>query len=163
MADDFDGPVDLFGLPLLPEKGVGRPAHRWTLENSNKVNILFACGRTPVEVARALGISRPTFYKHYFNEIGRREFAQLALRGVQMARLNAEAAKGNVAAEKALAAMVQAERVAVMSDRVKDRGAAEPRPTKGEPVGKKEQAKRDAESMGGLYATRTPPEGATVQ
>ena len=107
MADGIsEGDTDLFGLPLVPEKGRGRPAHVWTPQNSNKVNLLFACGRKPIEVARVLGISKPTFYKHYFNEIARAGHAPLMMKARQLERLNAEAGKGNVTAEKALAAMI---------------------------------------------------------
>ena len=106
-----EGAVDLFGLPLAVARGRGRPAHQWTLENSNKVNLLFACGKRPAEVWPILGITKPTFLKYYFNEIARAGHARLMLRAIQLERLNAEAAKGNVAAEKALAAMVQAERL----------------------------------------------------
>ena len=78
MGDGDSGTMtDLFGLPVPREKGRGRPPHVWTLENSNKVNLLFACGHTPIEIAQVLGIAKPTFYKHYFNEISRSKFCLL--------------------------------------------------------------------------------------
>lgn len=150
-----EGAVDLFGLPLVAERGKGRPAHEWTSENSNKVNLLFACGRKPIEIARVLKISKPTFYKHYFNEIANAGHAPLMMRARQLERLNAAAEGGNVAAEKALAGMIHAEQVKVMADRVTDRGRpAEPKP---EPVGKKEAAKVAAGNLGGMFGTRQPP------
>lgn len=146
--------VDLFGLPILPERGKGRPSHVWTSQNSNKVNLLFACGHKPIEVARVLGISKPTFYKHYFNEISRAGHAPLMMRAIQLSRLNEQAALGNVAAEKALAGMIQAEQIRNLSDRVADRGSAKaPAPV----LGKKDQAKANARQVQGRFATRQAP------
>lgn len=157
MADGIpEGECDLFGLPLLPERGRGRPAHVWTKEISNRVNLLFAAEKTPMEVARAIGLSKPTFYKHYFNEIARAGYAPLMMTGVQLERLNAEAEKGNVTAEKALAALLDRERVRSAESRVKARGGGkrEPKPVV---LGKKEQARVDATNVGGKFRTRTPP------
>jgi len=148
--------VDLFGLPILQERGKGRPPHVWTAENSNKVNLLLACNVKPVEIARVLGITKPTFYKHYFNEISRAGLAPLMLKAKQLARLNAQAEAGNVAAEKALAAMVHAERLAQQAQTL---GAPapkrnEPRPAK---LGKKEEAKAAAQGVDGMFAPPPPP------
>ncbi len=148
--------VDLFGLPILPERGKGRPSHVWTSENSNKVNLLFACGHKPIEVARVLGISKPTFYKHYFNEISRAGHAPLMMRAIQLARLNDQAEKGNVAAEKALAGMIQAEQLKTLGARVADRGNAAREPA-APAMGKKDQAKANAKNVTGRFGTRQPP------
>ncbi|MDR7101513.1 hypothetical protein [Croceicoccus sp. BE223] len=149
-----DGQVDLFGLPVLPEKGRGRPAHVWTRENSDVVNLLFACGRKPIEIARVLKVSKPTFYKHYFNEIANAGHAPLMLKGRQLARLNKAAEEGNVAAEKALAAMVHAEQQRALSEKVQERGkVAAPAPR----LGKKEQQKEAAAGVAGRFGTRQPP------
>ncbi len=144
--------VDLFGLPLRPKRGRGRPAHVWTPENSNKVNLLFACGRKVEEVAEVLGITKPTFYKHYFNEVSRAGLAPLMLKARQLERLNTQAEAGNVAAEKALAAMVHAERLTTLQDRMSDaqdnsadratRAVASPK------MGKKDMAQLAAQSAG---------------
>jgi hypothetical protein len=148
--------VDLFGLPILPERGKGRPSHVWTSENSKKVSLLFACGHKPIEVARVLGISKPTFYKHYFNEISRAGHAPLMMRAIQLARLNEQAEKGNVAAEKALAGMIQAEQIRTLGERVAVRGSAK-RETAAPALGKKEQAKASAKNVTGRFGTRQPP------
>lgn len=134
--------MDLFGEAVcLPREGRGRPAHVWTLENSNKVNLLFACGRDVKDVAAAIGVSVPTLYKHYFDECSKRKSAELKLRGLQLARLNREAEAGNVAAEKALAAMVQSERMRASADRIaQPQAKAKAAP----PKGKKEQQKERA-------------------
>lgn len=157
MASDgiSDGDTDLFGLPLLPEKGRGRPQHAWTKENSNLVNLLFACGRKPIEIARVLKISKPTFYKHYFNEIGNAGHAPLMMKARQLQRLNEQAEAGNVTAEKALAAMIQAEQIKVVGEHVRNR-ASEKTPAPA-PLGKKDQARKDAAGVTGMYETRQPP------
>jgi hypothetical protein len=155
MSGILEGDTDLFGLPLLADRGRGRPAHAWTVENSNKVNLLFACGHKPAIVARVLGITKPTFYKHYFNEISRAGFAPLMLRARQLERLNAEAEKGNVAAERALAAMVHAEQIQTTAQRISERGA--PIDKKSAPLGKKASAVDAAQRLGGRFATRQPP------
>lgn len=149
-----DGDTDLFGLPLLAEKGRGRPAHVWTKENSDKISLLFACGRKPIEVARVIGITKPTFYKHYFNEIANAGHAPLMMKARQLERLNREAEKGNVTAEKALAAMIHAEQLRTLADRVQDRRPSEPAAPK---LGKKDAAKQAAGQMNGRFGARTPP------
>ena len=62
-------------------------------------------------MALVLGISKPTFYKHYFNEIANAGHAPLMMKARQLERLNQAAEDGNVAAEKALAAMIHAEQL----------------------------------------------------
>lgn len=64
-----------------------------------------------MEVAQALGLSKPTFYKHYFNEIARAKLAPIMMKATILERLNRQAASGNVAADKALAGMIQAEQL----------------------------------------------------
>lgn len=159
MTGILDGSLDLFGLPLMPARGRGRPAHVWTPENSNKVNLLFACGYEPAEVAKAMGITKPTFYKHYFNELSRRKFAQLNLRSTVMSKLLPEIEKGNVAAAKALLAMVERESAKALSDRMIGRAQAAAAKEKTVPLGKKAEAKRAADDLVGRYATRQPPVG----
>lgn len=149
----LDGAKDLFGLPLLAERGRGRPAHTWTLENSNKINLLFACGYKPAAVAKVIGITKPTLYKHYFNEVARAGVAPLMLKAKQLSRLNALAEDGNVAAEKALAAMVHAERLATQAQALASREPS-PRPVR---LGKKEEAAAAALGVGGIFAPPAPP------
>jgi hypothetical protein len=153
MSGILDGETDLFGLPLMAERGRGRPAHVWTLGNSNKVNLLFACGHKPAVVAKVLGITKPTFYKHYFNEIARAGLAPIMLMARQLERLNAEAENGNVAAEKALAAMVHAERLSQKASAMAST-APTPRTVR---HGKKEEASIVAKGVGGIYAPAAPP------
>ena len=155
MSGISDEDTDLFGLPLLAERGKGRPAHVWTLENSNKINLLFACGYKPAQVAKVLGITKPTFYKHYFNEISRAGLAPLMLKAKQLQRLNEAASAGNVTAEKALTLMVHAEQVRTIAARITERTTPADRNVA--PVGKKAAAVHAARRLGGKFATRQPP------
>jgi hypothetical protein len=79
------------------------------------------------------------------------------MRAIQLSRLNAEAEKGNVAAEKALAGMIQAEQLRTLGDRIADRGATDRKPAPATPLGKKEQAKESARNVTGRFGTRQPP------
>lgn len=155
----LDGRVDLFGQPLRAERGRGRPAHTWTPENSCKVSLLLACGHDVMDVARAVGVSKPTLYKHYFNELEDRAFAGVKFVGLQLARLNALAEQGNVAAESKLTALVEAERRKVHAARY----ASEPPKRTEPPKGKKDMEREAAESTEGLYAPSAPPPGVLVQ
>ena len=155
MTEFLEGVVDLFGCPVRRERGRGRPAHVWTLENSNKVNLLFACGYDIKDVAAALGITQPTLRKHYFSEVEQRRVARIRVRALQLERLNRAADAGNVAAEKALAGMIQGEVVKVISDR---KAASQSAPSHGSSrVGKKEAAKQAAAGVTGKYAPPEPP------
>lgn len=148
--------VDLFGDPVVqPREGRGRPEHLWSLENSNKVLLAFARGLTVKDAAVAIGISVPTLRKVYFSEVAKRQAARLRMEMTQLARLNAEAAAGNVTAEKEL--MKQMERL-----RLRDQSEElAPRPThkakKDRPLGKKERLKIEAERVSELYETLPPP------
>lgn len=148
--------LDLFGEPIVPPRdGPGRPPHVRTEERARKVALLFACGHTVETVAAAMGITQPTLRKVYFQEVAGRKVAAIKFRAVQLERLNREAEKGNVAAEKALAGMIQSEQLKAMAGSVVSRGkSSEP---KAAPLGKKAEAKEKAKGVAGKFGTRTPP------
>ncbi|WP_210357636.1 hypothetical protein [Sphingomonas beigongshangi] len=156
MADaDFSG-VDLFGDPIRQrQEGRGRPEHAWSIENSNKVLLAFASGRSVKEAATAIGVSVPTLRKHYFAEVAQRDAAALRFEMVQLHRLNEGAKGGSVAAEKELARRLDKLRVDQLSDEV-SRGARPPRPPA---IGKKEAAQQAAEELRGQYEAPPPPPG----
>lgn len=59
---------DLFGDPIPDNWGRrGRPQHVATTENINKVTMLVALGWANERVANSMGITLPTFRKHYFS------------------------------------------------------------------------------------------------
>jgi hypothetical protein len=145
--------VDLFGDPVLPrQEGRGRPETVWTRENSNKVLLAFARGLSVKQAAIAIGLSAPTLRKVYFSEVGKRAQAQLRMEMTQLARLNAQAEAGNVAAEKELWKQM---------DRIRQRDAQHqlaPPPVKAAKLGKKELAARDAMEVRGLYEPPAAPD-----
>jgi predicted transcriptional regulator len=151
MVDGLFGPQ-----PLVRPRGRGRPAHAWERRISLRICNLFACGHTVEKVAAAVGLSQPTLRKVYFSEWQRREVMELMVKSEQMARLTERAIDGNVAAEKALAGMIQAERRKVEGDRFAEKPKAAP------PKGVKQErreaawtAGRDVEGWGDLLHGET--------
>lgn len=148
--------VDLFGDPVVqPREGRGRPEHLWSLENSNKVLLAFARGLTVKDAAVAIGISVPTLRKVYFAEVAKRQSARLRMEMTQLARLNAEAAAGNVAAEKELMKQMERLRLRDRSDALAPQPSAKPKKEK--PMGKKEAQLQAAAEIDGLYAAPEAP------
>ena len=139
--------LDLFGMPACEPRGPGRPGHVATAETRQFVNLLFVCGHPWLAIAKALGLKKTAFYEHYRAEIAEREHAALKFKGRQLQRLNAAAENGNVAAEKALAGMIQAEHMKVVA---KAQASAPPRKVQPR-LGKKEEAELAARRLTGLY------------
>lgn len=144
--------LDLFGMPVAEARGPGRPGHVATAETRRFVNLLFVCGHPWLAIAKALGLKKTAFYEHYRAEIAEREFAALKFKGRQLERLNDAAEKGNVAAEKALAGMIQAEQLK------QQHRAAAPAPTVKMPkLGKKDAAEKAAMEQRGMYEPPAAP------
>lgn len=156
MTDNFSGNVDLFGVPIPARRAKrGRPEHVWTQENSNKVNLLFATGHEPKECAAALGISMPTFRKHYFFEMEGFAAAEIKLRAKNLANLATKAEEGSVAAIKELDQQIERGNLRKLSRDVSkrnDQTAAKP-PKKG----KKEIQLDQAHAVEGKFAPRQAP------
>lgn len=158
MSDrDFD--IDLFGEPAVPPKeGRGRPEFSWSLERSNKVLLAFAAGGTQAEAASAIGCDVKTLRKHFSLECDERKRAAHRLEIEQLARLDAEARKGSVAAIKALDERLERLRLRRQSEAVASRKA----PAKAQPKGIKEERLDAAKNVGGRFAPRAAP-GQMVQ
>ena len=62
--------LDLFGLPLTPPRGRGRPSHEPTRYTRRKVMTLRQAGLGQDQIADALGISLPTLRLYYHRELG---------------------------------------------------------------------------------------------
>jgi hypothetical protein len=152
---------DIFGFPCRPPRGQGRPAYEWTEEKSRQVNVLFRCGRDVKTAAAIMGCCLKTFRKVFYSEIKERDLADVRGRLETIERLSKD---GSVAALKAREAMIEREQARALSDRMLGKAAAahaEARKEKAPaPLGKKEQQKQAAESVAGLFATRSPPPGA---
>jgi hypothetical protein len=150
---DFSG-VDLFGDPIQPHAdGRGRPEHRWSLENSNKVLLAFARQLSVKEAATAIGVSVPTLRKHYSSELAQREAAALRFEMVQLARLNDGAKAGSVAAEKELGRRLDKAALQQLSEKVIGRG----RVAKPAAIGKKEAALEAAKEAVKKFRPRAGP------
>lgn len=135
--------LDLFGDPVpLNRGGKGRPAHVATAENRAKVTLLLATGRKPIEVAGAMGITQPTLYKHYFNELEQRKSARLRVEGNMLLALAKQATSGNVGAAKRL--LDRLDKAALGNAAP----AQQAKQSKADPVGKKEQQRQRAYEAG---------------
>lgn len=155
MAEDLG--VDLFGDPIqLDREARGRPEHKWTKENSNKVLLVFARGLSEKEAATAIGVSVPTLRKHYFSEVRKRKEARLRMEMTQLSRLNDAAAEGNVTAEKELFKRLDKGHLEQAADRVANRGTNGAPPKTPKP-GKKAAAQQRASEVRGKYAPPPPP------
>lgn len=158
MTDNFSGNFDLFGEPIPARKGKrGRPAHVWTQENSNKINLLFAVGYSIPQAAVALGISEPTFRKHYFHEVEWHDQARMRLKAKLMNSLMTQAEGGSVAAMKELRAIMEKSEMEETADRraniARSDGAGAARP-----LGKKEAALEIAMNASGIFAPPAAPD-----
>lgn len=158
VADEVLG-TDLFGEPVLSKpRGRGRPAHRRSRETVNRVILGLARGWKVKEVALSIGVSVPTLREHYSSELERRHAMALMLESVQLARLNDQAEKGNVAAEKELMKALEKGRLHQLAQHVANRGTgrAEPKP-KPERLGKKAELAAAAKGVEGKYAPPPAP------
>jgi hypothetical protein len=139
ISDDHPG---LFGWVPAAKRGQGRPAFAWSLEKSNKLMLLFACGYTQRTAAAVLGCDVKTLRKHFSLECREADRAELVVRSGMMARLAEQVDKGNVGAARQLDRMIHAERMRL--------GMAAPaeRPKAVKPKGIKETEREAAWSAG---------------
>lgn len=127
---------------------VGRPEFAPTKRHRDKVEQLVACGMSKEDVARALGITKPTLLKHFPEELA----GGVAKKRSEIIGMLFKAAKsGNVTAQKKLEEM---NRVATAAEAMADIPAEAP---KAEPMGKKAQVKAAAERVEGAFAPPQPP------
>lgn len=147
MSENFD----LFGMPILEGRAPrGRPKHDPTVETRNKVNMLLAFGWADERIASVIGISKPTLYKYYFNEMKRRLIARDLLDVKRIQRLWELADQGSVTAFKEFGRLIEkndasnAERSFRGDDDDDDDDVVETKPEK---LGKKETAALAAEAV----------------
>jgi hypothetical protein len=153
-----DGDVDLFGDPVTGrERGQGRPAHERTRETVNRVILGLARGWDKKTVARSIGITVPTLHKHYFRELDFAADAAVMMESVQLGRLNDQAEKGNIAAEKELLKALAKGRTQAAEQRIVDRAAG-----KGAKLGKKERLKQAAEEQSKAGNKFAPPDAPSL-
>lgn len=95
----MDQILDLFGEPVPDNWGKrGRPEHRPTQENRNRVSMLLVMGWSNKRIADALYITLPTLRKHYFSELKYRDVARDRLNATMATKLWDLFMAGNVAA-----------------------------------------------------------------
>jgi hypothetical protein len=66
----MDTARDLFGMPVLPPRGMGRPRHMPTDDLRQQVRLMREGGATLPTIATALRISEPTLALHYRDQLG---------------------------------------------------------------------------------------------
>lgn len=153
---DRDSDLDLFGEPLVqPKDGRGRPEFEWTPERSNKVLLAFAAGGGQAQAAAAIGCTQKTLRKHFSRECSEQKRAAHRLDIEQLNRLQVEARKGNVTAEKALADRLEKMRLRARSDDfVSSRRAKAEKP---KAKGVKQQRLEEAAEVKGRFEPRPAP------
>lgn len=150
---------DLFGAPVSSlARGRGRPAHAPTRETQNRVLLGFARGWSVKDVASSIGVSVPTLREHYSSAVAMRAQLRLMVESVQLGRLNDQAEKGNVTAEKELMKALDKGRLQALSDKVATEGPSQAK-AKSAKLGKKEQQRQAASQVTGKFA---PPPAPTL-
>src|SRR5262249_52664194 len=115
----------------------GRPEFKVTAALRSEVSLMLACGMTHEAIARAIGCTPPTLYKHFADELAhgaakkRREILQM---------LHKSAKAGNVSAQKKLEEVSRGAGAAAEFERAT---------SKPEPAGKKAAAAEAAKKVGG--------------
>lgn len=136
-------------MEKLKNKGApskrGRPAYRPTLKERETVEQMKFCGESENTIARSLGIDVGTLRKHFGEEL---ENGHANRRREVIGYLFEAAASKNVAAIKKLEEMG---RLSSAAEAVTGREAKQPK------LGKKEERRIAAESVGGKFATPAPP------
>ncbi|AYD00016.1 hypothetical protein [Neorhizobium sp. NCHU2750] len=151
MPQDFD----LFGNPLShDDPKLGRPEHVPSEENIIFVMVLLAGGATNNEVAKTLGISVPTFRKHYLHLIKQRDLMMTRLTTKLRVSQIKQGIAGNASALNAALNTLDKVRAESAEARIKEREKA--KPEKAKKLGKKEEKQLAAQNVSGKFA---PPSG----
>lgn len=120
----------------MEKRGRGRPPFKPTAHQRATVAIAAGGGMTFLEIAMGLGITRETLHKHFEVELSTGAHAK---RLEVIRAMHAAAKRGNVAAAKAYLLLEPASAAPPISAT-----PPEPKLSKEEPLGKKDQANLDA-------------------
>lgn len=145
MADENrpDVLVDLFGDALtLPSGRRGRPSHRWSKSNADRVLLGLALGYSDPEIAQGIGVSTPTLRKHYFSELKRRDMQRVRLEFWRVHKLAEQGERGNVGALKELGKIMEGRERSLAARRLRDEDQDDDTPIL--PEGKKAQREAQA-------------------
>lgn len=152
MSEGFD----LLGDPIPEGFGRrGRPPHLVTDEKRLKVRVLLAFTGDEDEVADGLGITVKTLRKHYFRELADKRRANRMLKATLLTSLMKEAEAGNATAIDKLFKRLDKHDLALLSEAVQGRG--EDKSKAEEKLGKKDQQRRAAGEVSGIFAPPAPP------
>jgi len=122
--------------PQPPRPRSGRPEHVPTAETRERVEILVAARMPSWQIAKALGIAEPTLRFHYAEEM---EGGRARKTAAVLEALYREGAAGNTSAAKAWLAL---------HGPLEDPPPPQDEPVEAAPLGKREQATRDALTAG---------------
>ena len=144
MSDDFD----LFGHPIPEWKGKrGRPPYEANEKDRNKVKLLLALGWSNERIGNAIGRSAATVKRYFRAELKDRDAMRDRLDGRRFEIAMEQANAGNVAALKELGKMIERSDTMLIEARLRQ-GHQAPAPEKHEKLGKKDTAKKAAETAG---------------
>lgn len=152
----MDQDFDLFGNPLLTADAKrGRPEHQPTEENIIFVMVLLGSGMTNAEVAKRMGLSVPTFRKHYLHLIKDRELMLDRLKTKLRVSQIKQGLAGNASALNA--ALATLDKVHSENAEAKFKGREKPKQEKAKKLGKKEERQLAAQQVSGKFAPPSAP------
>lgn len=145
--------LDMFGWPIPAKRTkAGRPEHKATQENINKIMMMMIFGCTDDECAAAIGVSRPTLRKHYLPQLKQRTVARLQLDAARRSALYGKVVAGDVGAMREMDRQLTKHDLTTLAEK-----AANRQETPAEPIGKKHAKKLAAAGVAGIYAPRSAP------
>ncbi len=137
---------DLFGVRIPDRQGLrGRPPYEPCTKDENKIKLLLAMGWSEERIANSIGVSTKTLRKYYFPLLKSRFAQRDMMESARMLNLFEQAMAGNVGAHREFSRLMEKNDAMEASRSFRD----EPTPPRAEQqkVGKKEQAKLDAEEV----------------
>lgn len=144
MSENFD----LFGHPIPEWKGKrGRPPYEPTANDRNKIKLLLALGWSIERMANGIGVSPATVKRYFRAELKERDAMRDRLDARRFELAMEQANAGNVAALKELGKMIERSDAMLIEARLRQ-GHQPPAKEKPEKLGKKDAAKKAAETAG---------------
>ena len=148
---------DLLGDPIPPGfKGRGRPPHVPTDETRKVVSMLWAFGKSNSECAMALGITTPTFNRHYFKnkrQRAKRAEAMLRLQAKTLLELQKKVDAGSLSAIDKMLQRIDR----YLQNELPDSDAIRDPQAEMRPLGKKERLNQAAQKVEGKFAPPKAP------
>ncbi|MEP3631939.1 MAG: hypothetical protein ABJM82_16160 [Shimia thalassica] len=154
MTDENETVVDLFGNEVYKlSRKRGRPAFKWTKENSNKVSMLLTAGWSNDRIAGCIldprtgkPICIKTLQRHFSRELSVRDTARDMFLAKQFLQVSKACDDGNVGAMRLMGQLMDKNDMMLAASRLR-KTQGETGKGKPERLGKKEQAQRDAQEV----------------